>query len=46
MTIGDLVIESQGVGVAEIAFGFDGVDGILGCVIRPRARQPPRVPEG
>ena len=30
VTIGDLVIENQGVGVAEIAFGFDGVDGILG----------------
>ncbi|KAI1786212.1 acid protease [Ganoderma leucocontextum] len=28
--IGDLVIKNQGVGVAEIAFGFDGVDGILG----------------
>ncbi|KAI0703858.1 acid protease [Cerioporus squamosus] len=30
VTIGDLVIENQGVGVAELAFGFDGVDGILG----------------
>ncbi|RPD60574.1 acid protease [Lentinus tigrinus ALCF2SS1-7] len=30
VTIGDLVIENQGVGVGEIAFGFDGVDGILG----------------
>ena len=30
MTIGDLVIEKQGVGAAEIAFGFNGVDGILG----------------
>ena len=30
MTIGDLVIENQGVGAAEFAIGFDGVDGILG----------------
>ncbi len=30
MTIGGLVIENQGVGVAEFAFGFGGVDGILG----------------
>ncbi|RPD54704.1 acid protease [Lentinus tigrinus ALCF2SS1-7] len=30
VTIGDLVIENQGVGVGEIAFGFYGVDGILG----------------
>ena len=30
VTLGDLTIESQGVGVALIAFGFDGVDGILG----------------
>ena len=32
VTIGDLVIPNQGVGVAELAFGFDGVDGILGYV--------------
>ncbi|PIL28799.1 transporter [Ganoderma sinense ZZ0214-1] len=30
VTIGDLVIKNQSIGVAEIAFGFDGLDGILG----------------
>ena len=30
VTLGDLVIESQGIGNALLAFGFDGVDGILG----------------
>ena len=33
VTIGDLVIDSQGIGVAELAFGFSGVDGILGYVL-------------
>ena len=32
VTIGDLVIENQGIGVGELTFGFNGVDGILGCV--------------
>ena len=30
VTIGDLVIKNQSIGVAEIAFGFNGLDGILG----------------
>ncbi|KAL7284881.1 LOW QUALITY PROTEIN: hypothetical protein ACG7TL_002195 [Trametes sanguinea] len=30
VTLGDLTLTSQGLGVAELAFGFDGVDGILG----------------
>ncbi|KAI0356743.1 acid protease [Trametes cingulata] len=30
VTIGDLTITGQSIGVAEIAIGFDGVDGILG----------------
>ncbi|PIL28697.1 hypothetical protein GSI_08741 [Ganoderma sinense ZZ0214-1] len=35
VTIGDLVIKNQSIGVAEIAFGFNGVDGILGLAIGP-----------
>ncbi|KAI1786220.1 acid protease [Ganoderma leucocontextum] len=30
VTIGDLVVKNQGIGVAEIAFGFNGLDGIIG----------------
>ncbi|KAI0658195.1 aspartic proteinase precursor [Cubamyces menziesii] len=30
VTLGDLVLTKQSIGVAELAFGFDGVDGILG----------------
>ncbi|KAM5546160.1 hypothetical protein V8D89_000286 [Ganoderma adspersum] len=30
VTIGDLVIKNQSIGVAEFAFGFNGLDGILG----------------
>ncbi|KAH9903122.1 aspartic proteinase precursor [Cubamyces lactineus] len=30
VTLGDLVLTEQSIGVAELAFGFDGVDGILG----------------
>ncbi|KAI0327436.1 acid protease [Cubamyces sp. BRFM 1775] len=30
VTLGDLVLTQQSIGVAELAFGFDGVDGILG----------------
>ncbi|KAI0365368.1 acid protease [Pilatotrama ljubarskyi] len=30
VTIGDLTIKAQSIGVAEFAIGFDGVDGILG----------------
>ncbi|KAI0767716.1 aspartic proteinase precursor [Fomes fomentarius] len=33
VTLGDLVIENQGVGVADFAIGFDGYDGILGGAI-------------
>ncbi|KAI9070295.1 acid protease [Trametes sanguinea] len=30
VTLGDLTLTKQGLGVGELAFGFDGVDGILG----------------
>ncbi|RPD60570.1 acid protease [Lentinus tigrinus ALCF2SS1-7] len=30
VTLGDLVVENQGVGAAEFTLGFNGVDGILG----------------
>jgi hypothetical protein len=30
---GNLVIQKQSIGVASSATGFQGVDGILGCVI-------------
>lgn len=30
VTIGSLVVKNQSIGVAEIALGFSGVDGILG----------------
>ncbi|KAI0819359.1 acid protease [Trametes gibbosa] len=30
VTLGDLVLEKQSIGVSEFAIGFDGVDGILG----------------
>ncbi len=30
VTIGDIVIKNQSIGVAQIAFGFNGLDGILG----------------
>ena len=33
VTLGDLVLTEQSIGVAELAFGFDGVDGILGYAL-------------
>lgn len=35
VTLGELIVANQSIGVAELALGFDGVDGILGYVFRP-----------
>ena len=32
VTLGDLVIENQGIGASFFAIGFNGVEGILGYV--------------
>lgn len=32
VTLGDLSLTNQGIGAADLAIGFQGVDGILGSV--------------